>query len=142
MPEESVDAERPTALPPDAVVIRAGQNMTVLHLTDALNDHAKILRERGLPVEYALSVSCVPGLTVDEVARKARHRHAMMRLTTVGQLEDAGFEVVPTPGSERGHCDVFLRDGREKCPNGIHLARFTEVFSRPRRNTGRPRGRQ
>ena len=139
VPAELGGVGESAALPRDAVVIRGGSDMTVLHLTESLKKHAVVRRARRLPVEYGLSVVCLPEMTADQVARHARLGNGTMRISTVGQLQDAGFEVVPTPGNTQGHCDVFLQGNRKRCPNGIHLARFAEAFGQPVKNPGRPR---
>lgn len=112
--------------------------MTTRHLTDRFLAFATRCKTQDQPVEYAISVNCIPGLSVDELAERAGLVHPKVRVSTVGAITDVGFSVEPTPGRRNtdGHCSVYLTRGRDHAPNGIEVARLAEAFGRPITNAG------
>src|SRR5258708_7172413 len=88
--------ETETSLPRDALVIRGGTDMTPMHLSDRCQAFATRCEENGLPAQHALSVNCIPGLTLDELAARAGLLHPKIRVSTIGQIDDAGWVVAPT----------------------------------------------
>lgn len=125
-------------------MLRGGSDMTTMHLTDAFKAHSIRRESKGQPAEYCVSVNAVPELTVDELAKRAHLVHSKVRVSTVGALAGAGFEVDPDPLRQNtdGHCNVYLSRGREHLPNGIEIARLVATFSRPMPNAGQQKGRR
>jgi len=88
------------ALPDDAFVVRGGV-MNVRDLEVGAYTHY------DMTGDYALSVFCVPGSTVEETAIVAERPNAQIRVSTVGRIRGAGYEVTlsePPPG----HSDLHL----------------------------------
>ncbi len=84
--------ERATGdLPPDAVVVRAGEMAS-----KSLKDNA-VTHHKQPPHEWALSVACYPSMSAREIALCRRLRNRSMRVSTVAEIESAGFEVVADP---------------------------------------------
>jgi len=77
-------------LPPDAVVVRAGE-MGSRSLWDNAVTHHKLFQE------WALSVASYPDMTAEEIAMGRRLRNRSMRVSTVEDIRSAGFEVVSDP---------------------------------------------
>lgn len=125
-------------LPPEALVLRGGSDMSTAHLTERFLAFATRRSEQGLSVEYAISVNSIPELEVDDLAARANLVHSKVRASTVAALLEAGFIVEPTPGRQDtdGHCSVYLKRGRDHAPNGIEISRLREAFGSPIANTG------
>ena len=77
-------------LPPDAVVVRAGE-MASKSLKDNAVTHHRQFRE------WALSVASYPGMSAREIAICRRLRNRSMRVSTVAEIQSQGFEVVSDP---------------------------------------------
>ena len=104
--------------------------MTVESMENAVLSHW----ERR-PGEYALSMNCVPGVTVREVAMQAKLKNEEIRCLTVQAIRDAGFEIVKSSGWEKNaHCEVFLASGIWNQPTPIQLLVLQRKLSEPIRN--------
>lgn len=83
--------------------------------------------------EYALSVFCVPGCGRDEIAQIAQQPHSVIRESTVEQIREAGYDLVPSPWFGEGHADLKLPTP----PSAEDWQRLDEVFSEPVPNVAR-----
>ena len=78
---------------------------------------------------HALSVFSAAGKTADDIAIGVPLAHSMIRVSTVGRLRDAGYDVVSSPGPP-GHADlVFSRP-----PSDDDWRRLDECFDPARPN--------
>ena len=76
-------------LPDDSVVVRGG----LMLLTDLVLSAQSHFDTKGF---YALSVYSTPGRAVDEIAVGVPLRHSKIRVSTVGRVRSAGYDVVTT----------------------------------------------
>lgn len=83
--------------------------------------------------EYSLSVFCVAGCDRDEVARVAQQPHSVVRESTVEQIREAGYDVVPSPQFGEGHADLKLPNP----PSVEDWQKLEEIFSEPVPNAAR-----
>ncbi len=83
---------------------------------------------------FALSVFAHHGADLDTLARKACRPHAVVRVSTVGALRAAGYDVADC--DDRWHCDLTL-GGRH---TSADWARLRGLFDRPVENPARSRG--
>lgn len=132
----------PDRLPPESIAIRGGEDMSPAVLAAAFEDHhvkATDSPERGLLPGYCLSVNSAPGLSVEDLALLARRPNPRVCFTTVGDIENAGFVVVPTQASwtRNGHCDVYSQEGPERMPTPSELQALQHVFRGPIPNPAR-----
>jgi len=123
-----------SALPPDAVVIRGGKDMTITTLASGFDNYCQKRREHGLSDEYAISVNSLPGVTLQELAMVAKLPNSSVTPTTVGAVEEAGFEVIPTPTTNPSHCSVFLQGIHSAAPTLSQLVRLQGAFGQPIEN--------
>ena len=87
-------------LPDDSVVVRGG----LMLLTDLVLSAQSHFDTKGF---YALSVYSTPGRAVDEIAVGVPLRHSKIRVSTVGRVRSAGYDVVSSQGPP-GHADLVL----------------------------------
>lgn len=120
------------ALPPEAVVIRGGDNVTPERLRAAFEDH--FIRSADDPNAvkgYCISVNCGPNLSLDELAQEAQRPNRQLCVSTVEQIANAGFVVAPSTGpsaQRRLHCDVYLATGAEEMPTPEQLKLLSAAF--------------
>ena len=115
--------------------------MTPKHLADSMSNHYdREVAENRRPA-FRLSVNCVPGMTVDELALHARRPNGQVRVTQVGAIESAGFVIQETPGRRAvdGHCDVWYAEGDEELPDFEALGRLCDALGPSIRNPWRRR---
>jgi hypothetical protein len=97
--------------------------MTPRVLTAAARDY---LDRTG---RVAISVWCVPGLNWEETAAAAASsgaRFSNVSESTVGAIREAGFEVIPGPGT--GHCQLVPLSRSNVLPSDTEWARLLRVF--------------
>jgi len=127
------DADRPK-LPRTAVVVRAGV-MDLADLADNARNHFDIVSKYEGREEWALSVNSIPGLSAEEIARRAAKPNKMMRVSTVGAIEGLRCVSEVRPDwTESGHANIVFHAE----PSWEDLASVAGVFSSPVRNPGRP----
>ena len=85
------------------------------------------MAEQGLD-EWAISVFAFPGLDADEIAMHAPIRNGKIRVTTVGALRSASYDVTPSPWVHPLHAD--LRFTSE--PTDEDFETLREIFEPPR----------
>ena len=88
MPEDERSPR--AALPPGAVVVRAGEMGSKSLWDNAVTHHTQFQ-------EWALSVAADSNMSAEEIAIGRRLRNRSMRASTVGDIRDGGFEVVRDP---------------------------------------------
>lgn len=92
-------------LPDDAIVVRGGEMAPDRVQKNALAH----FRDCGV---YGVSVWSIPDLSAHEIVRTVRRAdpldlpHGQMRISTVGQIREAGYELVPT--GPRHHFTLLL----------------------------------
>jgi hypothetical protein len=89
----------PERLPDEAVVVRGGL-LSSESMDTSVNTH---FDEFG---EYALSVSCRPGLTADGIAQEAGIPHPKLRESTVGAIRAIGYDVLASEQHGPAHAEV------------------------------------
>jgi len=99
--------------------------MQSIGLTVAVETHYEETHGR----EYALSVASYPGLTADDLARRAHLANRQMCETTVGALRSHGYEVVLTEEAT-AHADLVLPSD----PSEDLWIDLRAVFGPPRAN--------
>lgn len=120
MPE--AEGVRPQRLPDGAIVVRGG---LMLPADLAMGVQSQFDRA-GV---YALSVFSIPLRTADEIARSAELPHSTIRVTSVGRLRSAGYDVVDSPGPP-GHADLVFPGP----PTEGDWRILDEIFDPPRFN--------
>jgi hypothetical protein len=131
--------EPPPSLPPEAIAIRSGSEMSQSRLREAFEKHfdeTQKMPDSELHEGYCLSLNCVPGCSVDELSRIAQRKGRWLRSTTVAQISEAGFEIEPTTRRrsnwrDRGHSDVFLARGFLEMPTDEEILRLCGIFTDP-----------
>jgi len=118
--------------------------MSIQGLDNAFQAHCDKRIARGQAEEYCLSLSAVEGLTLDEIAFHAKRPNAMLRPSTVEALDAAGFTIEETPGrrDKDGHCDAFLKTGKDHKPDVFDLLRLQGAFGAAFKNPNPVRGQQ
>ena len=102
--------------------------MTSDNLTqNAMDVHAEI-------GQWAICVGSYPGLTPDEIALEWPYRGRSMRVSTVGNVRVAGFNVVPDSELGRVHALVLLPSE----PSEPLWERLRERFDLPQPNPAYP----
>jgi hypothetical protein len=89
-------------LPPGAKVIR-GAKMTSQNLLE----NAQTTRDEE--TEWALCVASYPDMEADEIAFEMPYRGRYINVSTVGNLRDMGFDVVPHYDPEGGYVHALLK---------------------------------
>jgi hypothetical protein len=100
-------------------------------LLEAIEEHGFDFRG-----ELALSVATMPGLTANEIALDDRSKfltQGKMRVTTVGALRSAGYEVVE---DDEPHALVLLPQKPDEAMLEELRAIFAETRDNPRRKKG------
>ncbi len=112
-------------LPPEAKVIR-GAKMTSQNL------YENALATCNEEDEWALCVASYPDIEADEIAFAMPYRGRYINDSTVGELRDVGFEVVPHYDPERGYVHALLKlpvDPSENPPKEEWEEIWTELRS-------------
>jgi hypothetical protein len=119
----------PDPLPDEAFVVRAGLMESKQLRLNAEAHHIEKLAEDGSD-EWALSVFSVPELEADEIAMGAPFPNKQMRITTVGVLRAAGYDVTPSPWEHPLHADLrFISE-----PTEDDFEALRAIFDPPRPN--------
>lgn len=122
--EISPAAEPP--FPDDAFVLRAGVLEVSSLEANATNHMVDTLHETGR-LEWAISVACRGGVSVDELAKEAGEKvwkfseRPRMRASTVGALRARGYDVVP---DDLPHALILL----PKSPAGADYVAVESTF--------------
>lgn len=95
------------------------------------NHYDKVLAEEGRE-EWALSVNCIPDLSVEEVARRAGRLNRQICVSTVGEISSLDCEVRPD-WRENGHSNIVFNGE----PTDEDLLMVRSVFSDPIPNPAR-----
>lgn len=121
-------------LPLEAVVVRAGI-MDLADLEENARNHYDIVSKYEDREEWALSVNSIPGLSADEIAKRAKKLNKRMCVSTVGAIEALDcVREVRSDWREDGHSNIVLYGE----PSLDDLLSIRGVFSDPVPNTGRP----
>lgn len=127
------DEQAAEGLPDGACVIRGGE-MGLDNLRTNVGNHYDLVLELEGREEWALSVNCIPGANLREVAMKARRPNPKMCVSTVGRIRALGLEVRPD-GKENGHSNIVFGSA----PTDEELEMVRGVFGEPVTNPGRRR---
>jgi hypothetical protein len=111
----------------DAFVIRGGE-MKADGLQLAVEED---FDESGT---YSLSVFAHDGVDVETVARKACQPHGVIRVSTVGRIREAGYDIANC--DTRWHCDLIF-PGQ---PSATDWEVLQSIFDPPIANPARARG--
>lgn len=92
----------------DALVVRGGKNLP-----------ADILRGTGLHPSgvVGISVECAVGLSIEELSENIPHRQ--IGITTVGEIRQAGGDVIRTSGRRASHATLI----------GLNHEQISELFN-------------
>jgi hypothetical protein len=122
---------RHETLPGEAIVVRGGEINSVIKLIEDALDFFAFLEHRGEEPCYGISVCSLPDCTAHEIARVAGTRHlpqTRMRVSTVGALTEAGYEVVPS--GYTGHATLIFPG----LPTDDDWTNLQHLFSAPEDN--------
>jgi len=103
---------------PEDVVVRGGRMLRA----DLERSAAKAYAALRI---YAISVWMLPGRTTEEVAQAVRLPNQHIRVSTVGRLNAAGYDVQDCTSD--GHCRILLPDP----PSEEDWARLEAAFDQP-----------
>src|SRR2546427_1656796 len=92
-----------TDLPDEAIVLRAGI-MDPGDVRDNALSHADKYPDRR---EWGVSVNCLPGASVEEIARAMGKFNKMMRVSNMGKIREAGLRLIPD-GRPDGHSNIMF----------------------------------
>lgn len=118
--------------------------LSLTSLEEAFEDHHDDCLENGKDPIYALSVNCVPGMTLPQLAMHAKRPNSKIRPSSVGSIRQAGFDLSRTPEEWEvdGHCDLFLLRDRREMPTVKDIAALQAAFAEPVINYGKTEARR
>jgi hypothetical protein len=118
--------EASDALPDDALVLRGGHMQPDTLETNALTEYDASGR-------YALSVFSAPGLDREQLARVAAQPRGQVRLSTVGRIRTAGYEIVRSENIAPAHADLILPNPPTDADYEAVIAAFDPPVPNPAR---------
>ncbi|MCE7883466.1 MAG: hypothetical protein DYH08_06335 [Actinobacteria bacterium ATB1] len=108
-------------LPPEALVVRMGSLESRTFWISVIDEHEASGR-------WGLSVLSRPSMAADEMIEESGLPHSKYRVSTVGAIRDAGYDVIPDEEAVRCHALLLFVDE----PADIDYERVTSLFSEPR----------